>query len=144
MTAKSQAARWTKLALQINLGVFSAIAFFYAVLGLAVGATPYYEGTTPPPALDNQARFVAGVYLLFPFLIWWIIPSIERHATPIRLLAAGTMCGGIGRLISLVQFGSDDTVQLGLMVFEISAPLLIPWQSVVARQHADAVDAKAV
>lgn len=131
MSTKSNAPAALKLALQVNLAILSLVSLWYAAAGLMLGAAPYFEGE-PPPGLDNQARYVAGVYLLFPFLIWWIIPSIERHAIPIRILAAAMMCGGIGRLVSFMQFGSDDDMQLILMVVEISAPMLIVWQRLVA------------
>ncbi len=139
MTAKSNGARGLKLALQVILAALSLVMLWHAVMGLIIGGAPYFNGN-PPPAFDNQARFVAGVYLLFPILIWWIIPSIERHAVPIRILAAGMVCGGIGRLISLVQFGSGHDGQLVSMVVELSSPSLILWQHAVAQQHAARAD----
>ena len=131
MSTKPTTTSALKLSLQVTLGALSLINLWYAVLGLMLGATPFFSGD-PPAGFDNQARFAAGVYLMFPFMLWWIIPHIERHAMPIRIIAAAIMCGGIGRLISLMRVGAGDDAQMMLMVLEICAPGLIAWQRMVA------------
>ena len=137
---QSRSGPWLlRRALQAQLTLTSLIMLWFALNGLFFGAAPHIAGP-PPPALDNHSRFVAGIYLLYPFLIWWIIPSIERHAVPIRLMAVAMACGGIGRLISLMQLGSGDAGQLFSMGVELCYPLVfIPWQHAVARHHRDAV-----
>ncbi len=127
MVRPLSAIRPVKLGLQIALGLMSLIALYFGALGLVVGVAPNFEGD-PPPILDNQARYSSGVYLVFAFLLWWIIPNVERHKMPIRIISAAMMCGGLGRLVSLMRYGSGHDVQLILMVMEIGAPLLILWQ----------------
>ncbi len=123
-----------KLALQIFLGVLSLVTLFYGVAGLLTGAGPYDVEGPALQLLDNQLRYSAGVYLVFSFLLWWIIPDIERHAMPIRIISAAIMLGGIGRLISLLNAGSGLGAQLVLMSAELAAPGMIFWQANVARQ----------
>lgn len=135
MSTKSDGVDPLKLALQIVLGLLSLVGLWAGVMGVTAGATQLFEGS-PPPGVDNQARYLAGMYFIFPFMLWWIIPSIERHPIPIRIIAAGMMCGGIGRLISLMQYGLGDDGQLISMGVEICAPLLIYWQRLVALRHA--------
>jgi|CXWL01.1.fsa_nt_gi hypothetical protein len=137
MSTKSNGVEPLKLGLQAVLALLSLAGLWFGAMGLMLGATQLFDGS-PPAGVDNQSRYLSGMYLLFPFLIWWIIPSIERHAIPIRIIAAAMMCGGIGRLISLMRYGSGDDGQLISMGVEICAPLLIYWQRMVALKHAAA------
>lgn len=136
MNPKPLTATLLKLTLQVALAVLALMGIWYGVSGMLVGASPYFGGT-PPPALDNQARYMSGMYLLFPIVLLWIIPSIERHALPIRIVTGAMMCGGVGRLISLMQFGSGSDGQLISMAAEIGAPILILWQHQVALRLAE-------
>jgi hypothetical protein len=125
--------REMKRGLQLVLGLLLLMTLFYGVAGLLTGVIPYLKGEAPP-LLDNQFRYAAGVYLVFSFLLIWIIPNIERHKTPLRIICAALTCGGIGRLISIMVVGSGHVVQLVLMVLELGAPLLMFWQAAVARR----------
>lgn len=120
-----------KLTLQAYLGYFSLICLYFGVVTIVYGIAPILD-TAPSAALDNQFRYSAGVYLVFTFLLWWIIPSIERHSVPLRIIAASMMLGGVGRLVSLLQYGSGNSDQLVAMFLELTAPLLVVWQHQVA------------
>lgn len=125
-----------RLGLQLALGALLLVTLYFGVAGLATGVVPYLADKSPP-VLDNQFRYNAGVYLVFSFLLFWIIPNIERHKTPLRIICAALTCGGLGRLISIMVLGSGHEIQLVLMVLELSASGLLPWQAVVARRHAE-------
>ncbi len=139
MTTKSIGALALRRSLQAWLVLYAGVMLWIALSVLIFGSA-LIEGEEKSASVDNAARFLAGAYLLFPFVILWVIPSIERHAMPIRLVAAAQMCGGIGRLISVLQFGSASDGALISMGLELSWPLVIAWQHAVARQHQSTVN----
>ena len=76
-----------KRGLQIALGIFSLIPVIFALLGFLHGA----ERLSPAGVtteLDNQYRYFSGMYLVVSFLIWSIIPSIERQGRLLLVVSA--------------------------------------------------------
>ncbi len=85
-----------KLGLQIVLGILSLIPIFFGVTGLLYGADQLMpEGQSVPPALDNQFRYWAGFYFILAFVLWWVIPNIERHTTLLRIVCMALVIGGL-------------------------------------------------
>lgn len=124
-----------KLGLQIVLGVFSLIPLFFAITGIAFGAEQL-AGEAVAPALDNQYRYVSAIYLMMTFLIWYIIPGIERHGTLTRLLVAVFVLGGLARAYSMMSVGAGDPTQTTGMYIELCTPVFAIWQWLVARKAA--------
>ena len=85
-----------KRGLQVFLGVFSLIPVAFALLGFLGGA-----GRLSPEGvavdLDNQYRYFSGMYLVVAFLLWSIIPAIEKHGRTLYLISAAIFIGGLGR-----------------------------------------------
>ncbi len=124
-------------ALQIVLAVLSLIP----LLGLAVtwgSGTQYFTGGggAVPNALDNQLRYLAGVYAgAVTGALWWAIPRIEERGGAVTLAAGAVFLGGIGRCVSLASVGppGDPSMMAGLVLELGVAPLLVLWQRRLAR-----------
>jgi Domain of unknown function (DUF4345) len=121
-----------KRGLQVFLGVFSLIPVAFALLGFVHGAgrlSP--EGVTVD--LDNQYRYFSGMYLVVSFLIWSIIPRIERHGRTVFLISAAIFIGGLGRIVSYMTLGSPSQDLVVGMGIELVAPVIfVVWQRAVA------------
>ncbi|MEM7661924.1 MAG: DUF4345 domain-containing protein [Pseudomonadota bacterium] len=122
-----------KRGLQIALGVLSLIPLFFAGLGIANGAG-YFLPDGAPAALDNQLRYLSTIYLIVTFTIWWVIPNIEQHKVPVRIIAGVIFLGGLARLLSHLTVGPGQPEQFAGMILEIAAILFIPWQAAVAKK----------
>ena len=123
-----------KRGLQIVLGVLSLIPLTFAILGMALGPAYFMGAEAYPAALDNQYRYLSAIYIAFTFLIWWMIPNIERHATPVRILTGVFFLGGLARLYSHLTIGPGDPEQFVGMILELAAPLIAVWQGAVVRR----------
>jgi len=123
-----------KLGLQIVLGLFSLIPLAFAVMGVLNGAAGLDPGGSPASALDNQFRYLSGMYVIVTLLIWSIIPDIERQFRTAAILCAALFIGGVARFISQASVGPGLPVQMTGMYIELGAPLLLIWQQFVARK----------
>ena len=114
-----------KKTLQIILLVLSLIPLFFAVVGIWLGAGRWLPPEAVTPAIDNQYRYLSGFYLSLAFLIWWMVPNIEKHAAPLRLLVLAIFIGGLARAFSYVSVGVPPTVNILGMALELGAPLIL-------------------
>ncbi len=114
-----------KLGLQLTLAFFSLIPLYFAFIGVSQGTMQFTQ--TAPSALDNQYRYLSAYYLSLTFFLWWIIPHIERHATPVRIIACVVFLGGLARFYSILDTGVGEPIQIGGMLVELAAIMLIPW-----------------
>jgi hypothetical protein len=119
--------------LQITLLILSLIPMFFGLTGVIFGTGRFLDVDAVVPQLDNQFRYLSGIYLLVSFLIWWIVPTIERHGTLLRIVTFALFLGGLARAVSWVIVGQPPVFQIGAMVLEMSAPLFAVWQNKVAR-----------
>ncbi|MEQ9506258.1 MAG: DUF4345 domain-containing protein [Hyphomonas sp.] len=123
-----------KLGLQIVLGLFSLIPVAFAAMGLLSGMAGADPAATLSAAVDNQYRYMSGVYVLVSFLIWYALPKIEQHFTLMALVVAALVIGGIGRLLSQAALGpGTDGQQIGAFI-ELGSPVLLVWLWFVARR----------
>jgi len=125
-------------ALQVVLTVLSLIPLLGLALVWSQGAAFFFrDGAAPVPnALDNQLRYLAGVYAgAVTGALWWAIPRIERGAVPLRIAAGAVFLGGIGRCVSMAAVGppGDPTMVAGLALELGVVPLLVLWQRCIAR-----------
>lgn len=124
-----------KLGLQIVLGLFSLIPLAFAGLGVFAGAGALAPEASLPAAVDNQFRYLSGVYLVVTLMLWRIIPSIEKHFRTLAILCAALAIGGVGRFLSQAALGPGLPYQLSGMVIELGAPIILIWQQLVARAY---------
>ena len=121
-----------KRGLQVFLGVFSLIPVAFALLGFVHGAgrlSP--DGVTVD--LDNQYRYFSGMYLVVAFLLWSIIPAIEKHGRTLLLISAAVFIGGLGRVVSYMTMGAPSQDLVVGMGIELVVPVIfVIWQRAVA------------
>jgi hypothetical protein len=125
-------------ALQIILALLSLIPLAGLALAWLRGPQFFFHGApgSVPNALDNQFRYLAGVYVgAVTFGLWWAIPRIEERGAVLVLAAGAVVLGGIGRCVSMAAVGSpgDPGMMGGLVLELVVVPLLVLWQRRIAR-----------
>ncbi|MDJ0920585.1 MAG: DUF4345 domain-containing protein [Henriciella sp.] len=123
-----------KLGLQIMLGVLSLIPVLFAALGVLQGAGYHMPDGGYVAALDNQYRYTSGTYILVSLMLWYCIPSIEKHFKLLAMVCAALVLGGLGRLVSHLTVGPGSDEQFAGMILELGSPLFLVWQMAVARK----------
>jgi len=118
-----------KRSLQIILIILSLIPLFFGIVGIALGAGRWLPAEAVTPAIDNQYRYLSGFYLSLAFLIWWMIPNIEKHAAPLRLLIAAIFIGGLARVYSMMTIGHPPMINIIGTGLELGSPIIIWLQS---------------
>ena len=122
-----------KRGLQIVLGVLSLIPLALAIQNVGGGAEAL-QGGPVSAALDSQFRYLSTFYLALTALIWWIIPNIEKHTVPVRILIGAVFLGCFARAYSLMQVGHPGEQLYAGMIIEFFLILVIPWQAIVAKR----------
>ena len=120
-------------ALQIVLAGLSSIPLLGLGITWLAGPQYFFHGSNGvvPTALDNQFRYLAGVYAgAVTGSLWWAIPRIEERGEVVRLAAGAVFLGGLGRCVSLATVGlpGDPTMMAGLALELGVVPLLVLWQ----------------
>lgn len=118
-----------KRGLQMVLGALSLIPLLVASLGLLFGAGRFIPEEVITPGFDSHYRYITGYYLSLTLFTWWVIPNIERHMIPLRIVSAAIFMGGVGRLVSMLEVGLPGPVMVGFTVFELLFPLVLLWQA---------------
>ncbi len=123
-----------KLGLQIVLGLFSLVPVAFSAMGLLSGMAGADPAAALSAAVDNQYRYMSGVYILVSFLIWYALPKIERHFALMALVCAALFIGGVGRLLSQGAVGpGTEQQQIGAFI-ELGSPVLLVWLWFVAKR----------
>jgi len=123
-----------KRTLQVVLALLSLLPLVVGSLGFIYGAALFAPASGVTPKLDSQYRFVAAWDVGLAFIVWWIIPQIERQTVLFRLICLLVCLGGLGRVVAWLAVGSAGPAFLAVTVLELLIPLLIPWQAQVAKQ----------
>jgi uncharacterized protein DUF4345 len=122
-----------KLALQILLCVLSLVPLSFGIMNVVYGVGQFFPGGQIPAALDSQFRFESAYYFSLAILIWWVIPDVERQTTLFRIIIGGLFLGGLARVYSYLTVGPPPPDMLAGMALELALPLLIVWQSKIAK-----------
>lgn len=102
-----------------------------AAMGGALGSVPV--------DLDSHFRYLSGLLLGLGIAFALCIPNIERNGLPFRMLGLIVVVGGLARLLSLIEAGQPSLGhQFGLVMELVAVPLLVGWQSRVARRFSGA------
>ncbi len=127
-----------KRILQVILAVISLILIITGAWGIMAGVTNnvgnFYgvsvsntiEGNI---ILDSNLRFFGGLSIGLGLIMFWMIPSIERHQLVFRLIVGMIFIGGIGRVISMLNFGIPSPLFIVFALLELLFPLLILLQN---------------
>jgi hypothetical protein len=119
------------------VGLLSLIPLIGFAIGMTSGTGFFLpEGAERTVNLDNQFRYLSGVYTAVTIAIWWTLPRLEERLAPLRIACAGVFLGGVGRLASMAALGapSDPTMVAGVALELGVVPLLLLWHSRLARR----------
>ena len=122
-----------KRGLQIVLAILSLIPLVFAIKGLTGGAAGFNGGEAVSASLNNQFLYFSAFYLSLTFVMWHMIPNIEKHGKIFRLLVLAIFLGGLARAFSYATHGAPSPDLVLGMALELGAPLLILWQAKVAK-----------
>jgi len=123
-----------KRGLQIIMAILSVLPLAVGALGLIFGAGLLLPDGAATPKLDSQFRFLSAWDIGLALIVWWLIPRIEYQTTLFRIVCLAVFLGGVGRVTAWYLTGSPGAAFLTVTAVELLVPLLIPWQTYVARQ----------
>lgn len=123
-----------KRGLQVVLAVLSLIPLLFGAVGVVYGAQRFVPLDAAVAPLDSQFRFLSALYIGVGFLIWRIIPKVEKHGWIMSTLVAAIFAGGLARIYSASLTGETPPLMIGATAVELASPLLIVWQRTVARR----------
>lgn len=112
-----------------------------AVVPVAAGASgvlfgPAFTQAATTVGADGHYRYMSGLLLGIGLCFWWLIPTIERRTTPVRMLTLIVVVGGLGRLLGLVILNDPPVPAMlaGLVMELAGTPALCLWQTRIARR----------
>lgn len=120
--------------------LFTIVTYIFAALALITGASDFLQGLESQRALgaslpaevfsnpiaDNVFRFFSGLWFGVGILFILFIRDLKRYKPAMVALLSIVVIGGIGRLISLVQYGMPENPEaMGLVIAGLLAELLI-------------------
>ncbi len=108
------------------------------VLGLdslaASGVALSIDRTDPTwLSIDFPFRALAGIWFVVGLMFAYMVPSIEKHTVWFRFTCAAIFAMGVGRLFSVISLGAGSNPIFAIGLEFIIPPLLVVWQSKVAR-----------
>ena len=102
--------------------------------GMALG--PEMQHVDAVPDLDSHYRYLSGLLFAIGLGFASTIPRIATQGARFRLLTAIVVCGGLGRLVSLIAIGPAGTSMTAALVMElVVTPALALWQYRVAQNQ---------
>ncbi|MBI2421475.1 MAG: DUF4345 domain-containing protein [Candidatus Hydrogenedentes bacterium] len=133
---------WNRRLLQIGVALAALDALAGGSIYLATGlhglrltGSPVAPDPSDPAwaAVDYLFRALAGIWFSLGLMFAWMIPAIERHTAWFRLAYGAVFAMGLGRLFSVAAYGTGANPLIALILELIIPPLLILWQTKVAR-----------
>ena len=120
--------------LQAAVAVLSLVPLAAGAAGVVLG--PAFVGAVAAGvSLDSHFRYLSGIFLAVGFVFLSTVPTIERRMARFHLAAGLVVSGGLARLLSLALHGPPSGGHLiGLGLELVVVPLLVLWQSRIARQ----------
>lgn len=109
------------------------IPLWFGVNGLLFGAAEHMGGDPFTTAMDNQYRYLSGVYIGVALMIFYSAGDIRKRAKLFRFAMLFFFIGGCARAVSYLTVGVPPTEQVAGMIVELLSPLLLLWQSRVLR-----------
>lgn len=107
--------------LAVLTGVTCVAIGLYHVAG---GPETVFGGGEVNASTDSQERFFAGLFAVYGVAWIWVARLSPIPGIAIRLLAAGLLAGGLGRVVSLIDRGQPHPFWIAMLVVEIAVPAL--------------------
>lgn len=120
--------------LSVVLRIFCVLPFVTGVLDLFIGARIFaLSGTEIPasvvtdPNLNNQIKFWGAIWFGYGLSLWWVSSDLRQRATLFRILMYTLLLSGLGRALSVYQYGPGSAFSTGAMLVELlgSVALLV-------------------
>lgn len=116
-------------AFRIATIIFAFIPLYFGVTGIWLGAAQLMGGEPFTAAMDNQFRYLSGVYIGISAMLFYSAGDIVGRALVFRLAVLAVFIGGLGRVVSYLSVGEPPTEMFAGMVLELIAPVFILWQA---------------
>ena len=103
--------------------------------GLALTGNPITltSSDTSWIAIDYLFRAVCGIWLTLGLMFAYMVPSIEKHTVWFRFACLSIFMMGVGRTLSLQALGPSENALIAVALELVFPPLLVWWQSHVAK-----------
>lgn len=111
--------------------IFALIPLYFGVTGIALGAAQLMGAEPFSAAMDNQFRYLSGVYIGIAAMLFYSAGDIMGRALVFRLAILAVFIGGLGRVVSYFGAGAPPTEMVAGMVIELIAPVAVLWQAKV-------------
>ncbi|MEO9599902.1 DUF4345 domain-containing protein [Parasphingorhabdus sp.] len=109
------------------------IPLWFGLNGVFFGAAEHMGGDPFTSAVDNQYRYLSGVYIGVALMIFYSAGDLRRRAMLFRFAIFFFFIGGCARAVSYLTVGPPATEQFLGMIVELLSPLLLLWQAKVLR-----------
>ncbi|MEP2103288.1 MAG: DUF4345 domain-containing protein [Parasphingorhabdus sp.] len=119
---------------RIAIYIFGLIPLYFGLTGIALGAAQLMGGEPFTNAMDNQFRYLSGVYIGIAAMLFYSAGDIVGRALVFRLTVLAVFIGGLGRVVSYLSVGAPPADMVAGMVLELIAPVFILWQSKVIKE----------
>lgn len=127
--------------------LFTIVCYLFAAIALTTGASDLLQGLASQrafgatltdagfadPMVDNVFRFFSGLWFGTGILFILFVRDLERYKPAMIALLAIVVLGGLGRLLSIYQYGlPDDSMGVtlifaGLLAEVIISPVMLWW-----------------
>jgi len=99
-----------------------------------VGIHLSFDDTHPSwSAVDYIFRALAGIWFALGFMFAYMVPEIQKHTIWFRFACLAIFLMGVGRLLSVLNFGPGTSPIFAMVLEFVFPPLLALWQSRVAK-----------
>ncbi len=130
-----------KRILQIIIAIVGVVPILTGLMGiLPPGVSDKFYGISLNDTiqgniiLDSNYRYYSGLWFGLGVIMFWIVPSIEKQKTALRIISTMIFIGGIGRVMSMITFGIPPALFILFTVLELLFPLLILLQNRISKQ----------
>ncbi|AMO72659.1 DUF4345 domain-containing protein [Sphingorhabdus sp. M41] len=121
------------VAFRIVTILIGLIPLWFGVNGIFWGATEHMGAEPFSNAMDNQYRYLSGVYIGVAIMIFHSAGDLRRRANLFRFAMLFFFIGGCARAVSYLTVGPPPTEQIAAMAVELLSPLLLLWQAKALR-----------
>ena len=105
------------------------IPLWFGINGVLSGAAEHMGVEPFSAAMDNQYRYLSGVYIGVAAMIFFSAGDVKGRANLFRFVMLFFFIGGCARAVSYLTVGPPPTEQFAGMIIELLAPLLLVWQA---------------
>ncbi|MCY4335615.1 MAG: DUF4345 domain-containing protein [Litoreibacter sp.] len=126
---------------------FTILCYFFAAIALITGASDLIQGLASQrafgatltdagfadPMVDNVFRFFSGLWFGVGVMFILFVRDLNRYKPAMIALLGMVILGGLGRILSIWQYGLPDhsmgvtLIFLGLLAEVIISPIMLWW-----------------